>query len=420
VAVKTLQFDLDMPARISLNDLFLNEARAAAGLNHPYIVTIFDAGLSAHGVYIAMERLRGRDLRNARLDRTNLRRADLTGADLTGASLIGADLTEARLQCADVAELIVTRSRANARCTTAAGALLQRAQLPGARLAGLDLTGARLDDANLQGAELQLALLAGASFVNAQLAKANLQSTKGIGASFLTAQAQGTDFSGAELAFSDFSGAQLQAAVLAHAELGGARLLYADLEAADLHDARMIGADLTGAKVRAADLRHVRDWITSPPSRDSLVLTDMSDAVMKPLDETEGASLNQAVLALPPGNLKKLAAEAIKPVLDATTMTSWATTPDFQTWSAMIGQTRPPEGYAQQLTDYLTAGMCKSKWNNGAFATGIALRAQAPDFRGSASAVLDRLKAPDCASQDGISRALMQTLAGQLDQVRTP
>ncbi|WP_425261345.1 serine/threonine-protein kinase [Rubrivivax sp. RP6-9] len=65
VAVKTLQFSLDTPTRLSLDGLFLNEARAAAGLNHPCIVTIFDAGLSAHGVYIAMERLRGRDLRQA-------------------------------------------------------------------------------------------------------------------------------------------------------------------------------------------------------------------------------------------------------------------------------------------------------------------------------------------------------------------
>ncbi len=65
VAVKTLQFDFDTPTRLSLDGLFLNEARAAAGLNHPCIVTIFDAGLSAHGVYIAMERLRGRDLRQA-------------------------------------------------------------------------------------------------------------------------------------------------------------------------------------------------------------------------------------------------------------------------------------------------------------------------------------------------------------------
>ena len=65
VAVKTLQFDIDTPSRVSLDGLFLNEARTAAGLNHPYIVTVFDAGLSAHGVYIAMERLRGRDLRQA-------------------------------------------------------------------------------------------------------------------------------------------------------------------------------------------------------------------------------------------------------------------------------------------------------------------------------------------------------------------
>lgn len=65
VAVKTLQFDVDTPARLSLDGLFLNEARTAAGLNHRYIVTVHDAGLSAHGVYIAMERLYGRDLRDA-------------------------------------------------------------------------------------------------------------------------------------------------------------------------------------------------------------------------------------------------------------------------------------------------------------------------------------------------------------------
>jgi serine/threonine-protein kinase len=65
VAVKTLQFDLPGPLRASLDGMILNEARAAASLNHAYIVTVFDAGLSAHGVYIAMERLQGRDLRHA-------------------------------------------------------------------------------------------------------------------------------------------------------------------------------------------------------------------------------------------------------------------------------------------------------------------------------------------------------------------
>ncbi|CAD5372093.1 Serine/threonine protein kinase [Rubrivivax sp. A210] len=65
VAVKTLQFDLDTPSRDELDELIEAEARAAAGLNHPHIVTIYDAGRSEQGIYIAMERLHGRDLRRA-------------------------------------------------------------------------------------------------------------------------------------------------------------------------------------------------------------------------------------------------------------------------------------------------------------------------------------------------------------------
>ena len=63
VAVKTLQLDIDASSRAQLDELFLNEARAVAGLSHPNIVTVHDAGLSDHGVYIAMERLHGCDLR---------------------------------------------------------------------------------------------------------------------------------------------------------------------------------------------------------------------------------------------------------------------------------------------------------------------------------------------------------------------
>lgn len=65
VAVKTLQFKTSTPERVALDGLFLNEARAVAGLSHPHIVTVYDAGLSSLGVYIAMERLEGRDLRQA-------------------------------------------------------------------------------------------------------------------------------------------------------------------------------------------------------------------------------------------------------------------------------------------------------------------------------------------------------------------
>ena len=52
-------------AREELERRTLREVRIAGRLRHPAIVTVHDAGLSSNGVYIAMERLNGRDLREA-------------------------------------------------------------------------------------------------------------------------------------------------------------------------------------------------------------------------------------------------------------------------------------------------------------------------------------------------------------------
>lgn len=62
VAIKAipLTHDRKWSERIEAN--FINEAKAAAGLNHPHIVTVFDAGKSEQIAYLAMERLHGRDL----------------------------------------------------------------------------------------------------------------------------------------------------------------------------------------------------------------------------------------------------------------------------------------------------------------------------------------------------------------------
>ena len=68
IAIKTLNLEISAEERDSFNTLFLNEARAAGGLSHPHIVTVFDAGVSEQGPYIAMELLRGRDLRQLRLE----------------------------------------------------------------------------------------------------------------------------------------------------------------------------------------------------------------------------------------------------------------------------------------------------------------------------------------------------------------
>jgi eukaryotic-like serine/threonine-protein kinase len=66
IAIKTLHLEIAAEQRESFNAMFLNEARAAGGLSHPHIVTVFDAGISDHSAYIAMELLKGRDLRQLR------------------------------------------------------------------------------------------------------------------------------------------------------------------------------------------------------------------------------------------------------------------------------------------------------------------------------------------------------------------
>jgi eukaryotic-like serine/threonine-protein kinase len=62
VAIKALPLTASGEHREQIEAGFLNEARAAGRLNHPHIVTIFDAGKSGDLAYIAMERLHGRDL----------------------------------------------------------------------------------------------------------------------------------------------------------------------------------------------------------------------------------------------------------------------------------------------------------------------------------------------------------------------
>jgi hypothetical protein len=68
IAVKTLHLDPHATQGQSLEALLLHEARAAAALSHPHIVTVYDAGLAPEGVYIAMERLQGCDLRHLLAD----------------------------------------------------------------------------------------------------------------------------------------------------------------------------------------------------------------------------------------------------------------------------------------------------------------------------------------------------------------
>src|SRR5882757_2783452 len=62
VAIKAIPLAADNQVRRRAEANFLQEAKSAAGLSHPGIVTVFDAGKTESVAYIAMERLYGSDL----------------------------------------------------------------------------------------------------------------------------------------------------------------------------------------------------------------------------------------------------------------------------------------------------------------------------------------------------------------------
>jgi serine/threonine-protein kinase len=72
VAIKAIPLAADNQVRRRAEANFLQEAKSAAGLNHPGIVTVFDAGKTESVAYIAMERLYGKDLHDWLAKRTKL------------------------------------------------------------------------------------------------------------------------------------------------------------------------------------------------------------------------------------------------------------------------------------------------------------------------------------------------------------
>jgi serine/threonine-protein kinase len=63
VAVKTVNMALERDQADRYEARFYQEARAAGGLNHPNIVTVYDAGKAGDVVYMAMEYIQGVELR---------------------------------------------------------------------------------------------------------------------------------------------------------------------------------------------------------------------------------------------------------------------------------------------------------------------------------------------------------------------
>jgi uncharacterized protein YjbI with pentapeptide repeats len=378
-------------------------------------------------------KLRGRDLRYAKLDRTDLHGADLTGAALDGSSLVGVNLDDAWLNCAEMDRLLLNDDRAAAGCASAQGADLSHAQLGNAHMAGIDLRGAKLDEAQLDGVDLSNASLVGASFSSAHLEKADL--TGGVdaqGANFLNAALQGADLTGAELQSSDLSSASLQGTVLNFAHLEGAVMRGADLEAASLQRAHLQGADLTGVKIAGADLRGVGVWLTTAPEWNPAGLTDISEVVIKTPDEAALAELKGKIQGIVDDELRVRVAEAVAPLLGGSA--NWQGSADQQRWqslttapapqpvttSAIPGMPppAPTDSYKTDLTTYLTKMMCSARWSNGSVATGVARRAVAQQFRGDVVALYDGLKSNACPASAKMPTKVMRDLSSAAETAR--
>jgi uncharacterized protein YjbI with pentapeptide repeats len=365
--------------------------------------------------------LRDRDLRFAKLDRTDLHGADLTGARLDGASFVGANMQQASLDCADIDQLLLSNDRVAAKCPSARNADFFRADLSNSHMAGIDLRGAKLEEAKLQNADLANAILVGTSFSSARLDRAEL--TGGVqaqGANFLNASLQGTDLRGAQLQFADFSSAAMQGAVLNFAHLQSSTLRDADLEAASLQRAKVQGADLTGTKMAGADLRGVIIWMTLPPEWDTTGMADLTDLAIRPLTETEQATLSGLVGRLPDADARARSKEAV--AMLASKSKSWNGSADQMRWQSWAGASPPPPAttYKYDLTSYLSKLMCSARWSDGSIATGVARRAVDQQFRGDVVSVYDGLRDKGCAASAAVPEKVMRDLSSAAETARFP
>ena len=408
--------------------------------------------------------LRGRDLRHARLDRTDLRQADLTGANLDGASFAGADLRGALLGCADIGNLLLADNRRTTGCPTARNASFRKARIGEANLAGLDLRGADLEDADLGGATLAHANLAGANLRGARLERADMSGITAPGINLAAAVLHGADLIGARLQAADLTSAALQGAILDLASLDAAVLRDADLEGASLYRARLPMTNLAGATIRAANFREAWVWQAVPPEPGQGDLADLAGlrtSVPTPTDASPlGAMLQRLadakledrvrgavgdLLAAAEGRLPErtatpgggswadLARSSQQTPLDAVrvaepTVAPTAAAPMLSNAANSTDPAANPGAAASRvarsgdrrslLTQHLVALACKSRWANGAVATGLARQALGPAFNGDASLLYEGLRRPECGAARHLPSDLMTRLAGAAETTR--
>ncbi|CFX03128.1 conserved membrane protein of unknown function [Candidatus Filomicrobium marinum] len=382
--------------------------------------------------------LRGRDLRYARFDRSDLHQADFTGADLSHASFYGADLRNAWLQCAEINELRLRGNRGQAKCVKAINTDFTQANMSGALMQGIDGRGAKFEETTLVSAELVEAVLTGADFAQARLEKASMVGeVMADGANFGLASLQGVNLKGARLIGADFRSASMQAAILDFANMQGAMLQGADLEAASLYKVKLEGADFSRANVAAADFNGSTVWMAKPPEANKSQLVDLSDVAVRPLAEEDQQALHRAVEDIDSRRLREQVQGLVAPLMDETATKAWANSSERRQWDSLVRSTavgsvpqpRPvstasigveptlaADNYKSQVTSHLNSIVCRTRWSNGSVATGVVIRAIAPQFRGDMVAIYDRLNRGDCAASKGVPEDVFRDLTVAADR----
>lgn len=363
--------------------------------------------------------LRGRDLRFAVLDRSVFRRVDFTGADLDGASLVRADLRGAKLSCSDFDDVLKGKRDRVTSCTRLAGADLSRANLAGTDLKFALMPGAKLENADLVDADLRYAQLTGAKFAGATLRRANLSGSVDLmGANFLGADLQGADLTGAKLHGAEFPGASLEGAQLNFAHAFGANFQGAMLDGVSFNAARLQGADFTDASLRGTDLSAATLWSTTPPTLEKLESADISQARIRPMDETEINQVRVAIDGIAWADIRATIDRKLERLLDGAVNASWDASPEAQAWSDIKQRNGVLDQatYASVLTGFLGNLGCQARFSDGSVASGLVRRALGTNYKGAIGALLQRLRSGSCPGARELPEELMQRLAAAAEE----
>ncbi len=365
-------------------------------------------------------RLRGRDLRYAKLDRTDLSGADLTGASLDGASLVGANLQNASLSCAEPDLVMLSDNRDGRQVRLGQGRRPDpRPAEQGAPVGRRSARRQARRGAARRRRPVELAAHRRQPLQRASGKGRPHRRRAGAGRQLPQRLAAGCRSHRRAIAAGRFlqrrhagRGAELRAP-------RGRRVARcrsrsgepaAGKAARHRHDRHQDG------RQRPARRRHLDDAAAGVGLHRPQRFFGASRCVR--LTKPSAPPCRRAWSASP---MRTCAAAPWRsPGRWARRTAAWTGTIDQQRWQSWVGASPVPPAlnYKVDLTNYLTKLMCSARWSNGAIATGIARRAVTAQFRGDVVAVYDNLKASTCPAATQAPPKVMKDLSAAAETAR--